>query len=88
MSGQHYQHDPDAELGTFCAGDLAASGEELLARLPPRRGDLAYWVETGNLVREYLVLQAGAAYSETLRQGFVTWLRRSPGERRRRYSCH
>src|SRR4051812_40651129 len=45
------------------------------------RPDLAYWVETGSLLREYLALQAGAVYSDTLRQGFIDWLKRSPAER-------
>lgn len=43
--------------------------------------DLAYWTETGELVREYLALQAGNAYDETLQQGFIAWLQRSPIER-------
>ena len=33
-------------------------------------------------VREYLVLQAGAGYYVTLRQGFIAWLKRLPGGRR------
>jgi hypothetical protein len=41
-----------------------------------------YWVETANLVMEYFVLQAGPDYNETLRQGFVAWLKRSPGNRK------
>jgi hypothetical protein len=60
------------ERGVVCFGPV---------RRPIRRSD-AYWVETGALVMEYFVLQAGAAYNDTLRQGFISWLQRSPGERR------
>jgi hypothetical protein len=52
---------------------------------PPSRSnkrDLRYWLETGNLVREYLMLQAGTAYNDTLRQRFIAWVRRSPDKRR------
>ena len=60
---------------------------------PPGRSELAkataawlnaltYWTETGRLVREYLQLQAGAAYSDELRQTFVRWAQHSPGARR------
>jgi hypothetical protein len=65
------QHDHDEELERhLSSGDC------------PRTHDAAYWLETGCRVREYLALQAGSACSDALRQGFVTWLRRSPAERR------
>jgi hypothetical protein len=41
----------------------------------------AQWVETGSLVREYLMKRAGHEYSELLREGFVRWLQRWPAER-------
>jgi hypothetical protein len=48
-----------------------------------RRRDEAYWNEAGDLLFEYFELKAGALYSETLVDGFVGWLRRSPAEFRR-----
>ena len=68
-----YEHDHDAELGCYWFNDR---------RPRPNKRDVAYWLETGNLVREYLMLKAGAAYSETLCQGFIAWLKRSPSEGR------
>ena len=65
-------HDHDEELKCFSFNDPPLSSK-------PR--NLAYWLETGSLVREYLVLQAGADYSDALRQGFVAWLKRLPGGR-------
>ena len=82
MNGCYHQHDHDDDRGTLRPHDLAASTQELLERVRPRRTDAAYWVETGTLVREYMMLQAGADYSDTLRQGFVSWLQRCPAERR------
>jgi hypothetical protein len=67
-------HDHDQELGMYWYGDPLSQ--------PVRPRDTTYWIETGGLVREYLRLQAGSAYSDTLRQSFVNWLRRSPAERR------
>jgi hypothetical protein len=61
--------------------DAAGATNALLNSLPARLCDWAYWAETGSLVMEYFRLQAGAAYSKTLRQGFITWLKRSPAER-------
>src|SRR5262249_8603543 len=46
----------------------------------PRRRDRMYWAETGRLVLEYFELQAGADYSDVLRDGFIGWLKRSPRE--------
>jgi hypothetical protein len=70
-----HHHDHDEELGTY-----AESAP--LNRPRPRRSDLAFWLETGKLVKEYLEMQAGAAYNDTMRQGFIAWLQRSPGQRR------
>jgi hypothetical protein len=67
-------HDHDEELRCLSFNDPPLSSK-------PR--SLAYWLETGSLVRGYLVLQAGAGYNDTLRQGFVDWLKRLPGGRRR-----
>jgi hypothetical protein len=86
--GGGYHHDHDEELA--CCNDPSPNpplktrnvADVIKALLDRPRLPRAYWVETGRLVREYLVLQAGAAYSDTLRQGFVAWLKRSPGERR------
>ena len=76
---KQYAHDHDEELGMYWYGNPARA---LLER-PLRKGaDVQFWLETGNLVREYLILQAGAAYSDALDRGFVTWLQRSPAERR------
>jgi hypothetical protein len=84
-----YLHDHDEELGTYWydepptnTHDVTSATKALLNSSPARLFDEAYWVETGSLVREYLMLQAGSAYSDPLRQGFVTWLKRSPAERR------
>jgi hypothetical protein len=73
LSANRYQHDHDRELAC-----------EEFNEPPPRptTRDLSYCLETGSLVREYLVLQAGAADADTLRQGFIAWLQRSPSERR------
>ena len=49
---------------------------------PSKPGELRYWLETGGLVREYLMLQAGESYSDELRRGFITWLKGLPAERR------
>jgi len=76
---ESYHHDHDEELGMYWYGHPTKA---LLEHPVQKRRDLSYWLETGNLVRDYLILQAGAAYSETLHQGFVTWLQRSPAERR------
>jgi hypothetical protein len=65
------QHDHDEELERHLSSGAC-----------PRTHDAAYWLETGSRVREYLTLQAGNDCSEAIRQGFVTWLRRSPAERR------
>jgi hypothetical protein len=75
---ESYHHDHDEELRMYW---WDASPNALAGCFRPRRGDLPYWVETGSLVREYLILQAGPAYTETLRHGFVAWLQRSPAER-------
>jgi hypothetical protein len=82
-----YQHDHDEELGAYWfgapppnAGGITASPIDALPAMLP---DPVYWMETGNLVREYLALQAGPDYSDTLRQGFVTWLKGSRAERQR-----
>ena len=42
----------------------------------------AYWDEAGDLLLDYFELQAGALDSETLVDGFVAWLKRSPAEYR------
>jgi hypothetical protein len=85
-----YLHDHDEELGMHWYGNPlpdtsteAASTRALLDSLPARLREPAYWVQTGRLVKEYLQLQAGADYSETLRQGFVAWLKGSRAERQR-----
>jgi hypothetical protein len=64
------QHDHDEELERYLSSGMC-----------PRTHDAAYWLETGARVREYLSVRAGKGCSESLRQGFVTWLRRSPAER-------
>src|SRR5579872_3825806 len=69
-----YHHDHDEEFACFSFSDSSPF---------PTRGSLAYWLETGSLVREYLMLQAGAVYDDALRQGFVRWLRQSAAERGR-----
>ena len=54
----------------------------LESRSVPRRRrprDDAYWEETARLVKDYFELLAGV-HSETLLEGFVAWLKRSPGE--------
>src|SRR3954469_21852277 len=76
---ERYHHDHDEGLGTYWDGNPARA---LLERPLRKRRDLSYWLETGRLVRDYLILQAGAGSSETLHQGFVTWLQRSPAEGR------
>jgi|SRR5579864_8148 len=69
-----YHHDHDEEFACFSFNDPPLSSKP---------HSLAYWLETGSLVREYLMLQAGVAYDDALRQGFVRWLKHSPAERRR-----
>jgi hypothetical protein len=69
-----YQHDHDAELGCYWYADPP--------QRPRRARDEAYWDETASLVMDYFELQAGALYSETLHEGFVAWLERSPAEGR------
>jgi hypothetical protein len=70
--GYHHDHDEEFEFLSFNSPPLSS-----------KPGSLAYWLETGSLVREYLMLQAGDAYDDALRQRFVRWLRGSPAERRR-----
>jgi hypothetical protein len=65
------QHDHDEELERHLSSGAC-----------PRTHDAAYWLETGSRVRAYLTLQAGNDCGEAIREGFVTWLRRSPAERR------
>jgi hypothetical protein len=48
-----------------------------------RPRDEACWNEAGDLLFEYVELQAGAAHSEELVDGFIGCLRRSPAEFRR-----
>ena len=82
-----YHHDHDEELGMYWYD--SPEKERLERPLPKDREphadselyDLNYWLKTGSLVREYLKLQAGAAYGDTLRQGLVTWLQASPVRR-------
>ena len=45
-----------------------------------RPRDDAYWEETARLVMDYFELQAGPRNSETLLNGFLEWLKRSPAE--------
>jgi hypothetical protein len=49
---------------------------------PPlrRARNEAYWDEAGDLLLDYFELQAGALDSESLVDGFVAWLKRSPAE--------
>jgi hypothetical protein len=75
---QQYAHDHDEELGMYWYGNPARA---LLERPPRKVADVQFWLETGNLVREYLILQAGAVYSDALEQGFVTWLQNLPERR-------
>jgi hypothetical protein len=86
---RRYQHDHDEELSAYWysdpprTADVTDASKTVVNPPPARLRDRVYWLETGSLVREYLKLQAGADYSEMLRQGFVTWLKRWPAERRR-----
>lgn len=88
-----YHHDHDEELRTWDQNafpHLRSSARSVTgstSRSAHRRhaapaDDLTYWLETGRLVSEYFRLQADAADSEVLRQGFIGWLRRSPAEHR------
>lgn len=73
---------PSAESGD--ARDVARSAKEPVEdrqRLRPR--DEAYWDATLRVVMDYFELQAGAHCSETLEEGFIAWLERSPAELRR-----
>jgi hypothetical protein len=86
-------HDHDEELGMYWFGDPAANSDagavsidSLSDSTPQRLRSTAYWIETGRLLMEYLVLQAGSRDREMLRRGFIRWLRNSPVERRR-YEC-
>jgi hypothetical protein len=86
-----YEHDHDEELECYWFNDPppnpapntrnVAGATKAFDRPRPRR-DEAYWDGTARLVLDYFELQAGALYSETLEEGFVAWLQRSPGERR------
>jgi len=69
-----YQHDHDEEFECLSFNR---------APLSSKPSSLAYWVETGSLVREYLMLKAGVFYDDALRQGFVRWLKHSAAERGR-----
>jgi hypothetical protein len=73
-----YQHDHDDELGPYWYADDRRRSEQF--PLTERPAD--FWVATGRLVNEYLALQAGPAYCDALRHGFVMWLQRSPAEGR------
>jgi hypothetical protein len=82
-----YQHDHDAEVAAYQADPRPdvqnkALITALLAQPHLRHRDNPYWDETANLVMEYFELQAGVRYSETLRERFIRWLKRSPAERR------
>ena len=59
-----------------------SAGQARSGRSPPFRRvrDEAYWDEAGDLLLDYFELQAGALDSETLVDGFVAWLKRSPAE--------
>jgi hypothetical protein len=48
-----------------------------------RNRDGAYWDETAGLVLDYFELLAGDGFSESLVDGFVAWLKRSPAAHRR-----
>jgi hypothetical protein len=61
------QHDHDEALGRYCFKD------------PPRPRDDAYWDETADLLLDYFELLAGARYSEALEEGFIAWMKCSPG---------
>ena len=74
LAAESYHHDHDEELGMYWYPELHSRRQ--------RTRDLAYWIETGRLIREYLELQVGSGYNDTLRQGFIEWLQRSPEERR------
>jgi hypothetical protein len=88
-----YQHDHDVELGTWDnhpspnppANTRNVAGVSKAFDRPRHRRprDEAYWNETARLLMDYFELQAGALYSETLYEGFVAWLERSPAEFRR-----
>jgi hypothetical protein len=71
-AGYHHDHDEEFEFLSFNRAPLSS-----------KPGSLAYWLETGSLVREYLMLKAGVAYDDALRQGFVRWLKHSAAERGR-----
>ncbi len=81
-----FHHDHDEELADHYYGplpktrDVAPLPKALLDR--PRLRSRSYWKVTGRLVMEYFELQAGVDDSGTLREGFIGWLKRSPGERR------
>ncbi len=76
------QHDHQAELGMYWYHDRPLDTSHVPGLTKTSIDQVCYWLESGNLVREYFVLQAGANYSESLRQGFIRWLRRGPTERR------
>jgi hypothetical protein len=68
---------PKAEADAHVVARLT---NDLIRWERPRRRDRAYWEETGRLVMEYVELQAGAQYSNTLHNRFIGWLKHSPAE--------
>jgi hypothetical protein len=67
-------------VGTSGVAPTRSSPDPVPLRYPH---DEAYWVETKGLVMEYLQLKAGADFSVTLEEAFITWVLRSPAEFRR-----
>ena len=59
----------------MCSSDLAPQR----ARRPR---DEAYWNETADLVLTYFELVAGTVYCDELLDGFIGWLKHSPGARK------
>ena len=97
QSSGGYQHDFDEELGCYWYGDPPPKPrpfEAIKRGAPPVRHapadpppfrrvrNEAYWDEAGDLLLDYFELQAGAFDSDTLVDGFVAWLKRSPAELR------
>jgi hypothetical protein len=65
-----YQHDHDEELWRHWFKNAQR----------PRDG--SYWEETADLVLDYFELLAGPRDCEALFEGFLAWLKRSPGARK------
>lgn len=84
LTTAEYHHDHDEEVGMYWYTNplvnirQTTAVQELPALHPPRCRDEAYWTETADLMMEYFELQAGDDDSETLREGFIGWMERSP----------